>query len=90
MRVNNTLINWQSAHGSHTNDKRKELCGRGPALRYSWDTKKKAFIRRPSAERLFLIVDGTWGQSDLDALVHAGWDEIFYPDEMDRLVKAIV
>lgn len=90
MRVKNTLINWQSAHDSHTNDKRKELCGRAPALRYSWDTKRHVFVRRPSTERLFLIVDGTWGQSDLDALASAGWDEIFYPDEMDKLVRAIV
>ena len=90
MRVKSTFINWQSAHDSHTNDKRKELCGRAPALRYSWDTKKQAFVRRPSTERLYLIVDGTWDQSDLDALTRAGWDEIFYPDEMDKLVKAIV
>lgn len=90
MRVGKTLINWQSAHGSHTNDKRKELCGRAPALRYSWDAKQNTFVRRPFTERLFLIVDGTWTQSDLDALARSGWDEIFYPDEMDKLVKAIV
>jgi hypothetical protein len=26
----------------------------------------------------------------LASLISAGWDDIFYPDEMDRLVKAIV
>jgi hypothetical protein len=90
LRVKNTLINWQSAHGSHTNDKRKELCGRAPALRYSWDAKKGRYVARPSTDKLLLIVDGTWRQDDLDALARAGWDEIFYPDEMDKLVKAIV
>jgi hypothetical protein len=90
MRVKKSLINWQSAHGSHTNDKRKELCGRASALRYSWDAKKKEFVKRPLTDRLLLVVDGTWEQSDLEALAHAGWDEIFYPDEMDKLVKAIV
>jgi hypothetical protein len=90
MRVKHTFINWQSAHKGHTNDKRKELCGRAVGLRYSWDATKKAFVRRPSVHKLFLIVDGTWRQEDLDALVKAGWDEIFYPDEMDKLVKAIV
>jgi hypothetical protein len=89
MRVKNTLINWQSAHDSHTNDKRKELCGRAPALRYSWDAQKQVFVRRPSTERLFLVLDGTWGQSDLDALTRAGWDEIFYPDEMSKVIAAI-
>jgi hypothetical protein len=59
-------------------------------LRYTWDTKQKAFAKRPSTDKLILIVDGTWRQDDLDALEFAGWDEIFYPDEMNKLVKAIV
>ena len=41
-------------------------------------------------DKLILVVDGTWQQSDLDALVRAGWDEIFYPDEMEKLATAIV
>jgi hypothetical protein len=84
------LINWQSAHHSHTNDKKKELCGRAVALRYSWDSKTNTFIPRPGIKKLILVLDGTWKQGDLDALVRAGWDEIFYPDEMDKLAKAIV
>ena len=52
--------------------------------------KKKKFIKRPATERLILIVDGTWGQSDLDELARAGWDAIFYPDEMEKLTAAIV
>ncbi len=90
MRVKNSLINWQAAHDSHTNDKRKELCGRAPALRYSWNATTGRYVSRPNTDKLLLIVDGTWGQNDLDALARAGWDEIFYPDEMDKLVKAIV
>ena len=84
----NTLINWQSAHGSHTNDKKKELCGRAIGLRYHWNG--KGFVRRPSVRKMILVVDGTWKQADLAALLRAGWDEIFYPDEMDQLAKAIV
>jgi hypothetical protein len=87
-KAGSTLINWQSAHGSHTNDKKKELCGRGIGLRYHWDG--KAFIPRPGIEKLILVLDGTWKQADLDALLRAGWDEIYYPDEMDQLAKAIV
>ena len=90
MRVKNTLINWQSASDEGRDHKKKELCGRAPALRYTWDTKQKAFAKRPLTDKLILIVDGTWRQHDLDALAFAGWDEIFYPDEMDKLVKAIV
>jgi hypothetical protein len=40
--------------------------------------------------RLFLVLDGSWTDGDLAALLRAGWDTIFYPDEMDKLVKAIV
>ena len=83
-----TLINWQSAHGGHTNDKKKELCGRAIGLRYHWNG--KTFSRRPGIEKLVLILDGTWKQTDLNALLRAGWDEIYYPDELDQLSKAIV
>jgi hypothetical protein len=87
-KVKNTLINWQSAHGSHTNDKKKELCGRAIGLRYHWNGKE--FVRRPGVEKIILVLDGTWKQADLNALLRAGWDEIYYPDEMDQLAKAIV
>jgi hypothetical protein len=90
MRVGRTLINWQSASDEGRDHKKKELCGRAAALRYTWDTKKNVFAKRPLTDKLIMIVDGTWRQDDLDALAFAGWDEIFYPDEMDNLVKAIV
>jgi hypothetical protein len=90
LRKGKTIINWQSCHGSHTNDKKKELCGRAVALRYSWDSKSNKFVRRPGIEKLILVLDGTWKREDLLTLARAGWDEIFYPDEMDKLAKAIV
>jgi hypothetical protein len=62
-----------------------------------WQTKNrgnlrdgKAFIRRPGIQKMILVLDGTWKQADLNALLRAGWDEIYYPDEMDQLAKAIV
>ena len=85
-----TIINWQSASDAGKDHKVKELCGRAAALRYSWDSKAKTFVPRAGVEKLCLVVDGTWTQEDLDTLVLAGWDEIFYPDEMERLAKAIV
>ncbi|MCW1886725.1 hypothetical protein OKA04_18445 [Luteolibacter flavescens] len=88
--ANSTLINWQSCSDAGREHKKKELCGRAVALRYSWDSKSKKFIPRPGVKKLILVVDGTWRQSDLDALVRSGWDEIFYPDEMGKLAKAIV
>lgn len=85
-----TIINWQSATDEGKDHKVKELCGRAAALRYSWDSKANTFIQRPGIKKLCLVVDGTWTQSDLDTLALAGWDEIFYPDEMTKLAAAIV
>lgn len=90
MRVRNTLINWQSVSDEGRDHKKKELCGRAPALRYQWDTEQGRFVRRPWAEKMMLILDGTWRQEDLDALAKAGWDGIYYPDDLDRLVVDIV
>lgn len=88
--VSQSLINSQSCSDAGRDHKKKELCGRAVALRYSWDLKKKQFIPRPSVKKLILALDGTWRQSDLDALSRAGWDEILYPDEIEMLAKAIV
>ena len=81
------LIFWQSAHGSHVNDKRKELCGRARALKYT--KTGSGFWRRNSAQRMLLVLDGEWRDKDLKVLYESGWDEIFYPDEMDALVASV-
>tara|TARA_Y100001960_G_scaffold95611_1_gene102958 strand:- start:10912 stop:12699 length:1788 start_codon:yes stop_codon:yes gene_type:complete len=90
VKEKNTIINWQSVSDAGRDHKKKELCGRALALRYSWDAENKKFITRPGVKKLILIIDGTFRQKDLNALVNAGWDHIFYPDEMDELVKEIV
>jgi hypothetical protein len=89
LRAGTVLVNWQSAHDSHTNDKRKELCARAVALRYAWDADHDAYVPRPGVTHLVLVIDGTWTQSDVDALARAGWDEVLYFDELDRLVDLV-
>ena len=88
-QVNNTIIVWQSAF-KNPRDKRKELCGRAPGLRYQWNDTKQVFERRKGAGKMILFLDGLWTQEDLDALISAGWDEIYYPDEIDKLKAAII
>jgi hypothetical protein len=85
-----TLINWQSATDAGRGHKKKELCGRAVALRYVWDEKTRKFASRPGIEKLVLLLDGTWDDKDLASLVSAGWDEVFYPDQIDELARAIV
>jgi hypothetical protein len=40
--------------------------------------------------RLCLLLDGEVDAADITALIRGGWDDVVYPDEMDKLVKAIV
>lgn len=88
--IKRTIINWQSSYEGHPADKTKELLGRAVGLRYTWDAKTKQFKKRPGVEKLILLLDGTWKQKHLHALIQAGWDEIFYPDEIDKLKSAII
>jgi hypothetical protein len=89
IRAKHTLINWQSASDEGREHKKKELSGRVVALRYSWDSATVRFVPRAGIEKLVLVVDGTWRQDDLNALAASGWDDIFYPDEMDKFVASI-
>jgi hypothetical protein len=81
------LICWKSVTNSGKDHKRKELCGRARALRFR--RIGKSFSKSPEVYRLFLVVDGTFDDSDLRVLSESGWDRIFYPDEMEQLVAAI-
>jgi len=85
-RIRSTVICWKSAYGNHAKDKKKELGAKVRALRFRF--KGGAWVR--VASKFILVVDGDFSKEDLGYLFEAGWDEIFYPDEMDKLAKAIV
>ena len=90
LQINNTIINWQSASNAGKDHKKKELIGRAVGLRYTWDASSRKYAKRPGVKKLILLLDGSWTQKDVDTLVRAGWDEVFYPDEIDNLKSAIV
>jgi hypothetical protein len=92
LRFSSGGIFWVSATGSHTNDKRKELCGKAMALRYACTLKSgiPRFSRRPGIDQLVLVVDGTWKASDLRILMESGWDKVLYPDELHGLPALIL
>ncbi|MDS4019575.1 MAG: hypothetical protein RKR03_03560 [Candidatus Competibacter sp.] len=81
------LIFWQSVTEAGRDHKRKELCGRARALKYT--IRNGAFKKRQSASRMLLVIDGEWRDEDIRVFYESGWDEIFYPDEMEKLAKAI-
>lgn len=82
-----TLIYWQSCHGSHVNDKTKELSARFRATKVAWDGVH--FKERASAKHLFFVADGEWRDEDLEMLSRSGATEIFYPDGVDKLAMKI-
>lgn len=84
----NTLIYWNSAYDKGRHHKTKELMGRGLSLRITWNGKE--YEIRESLKKTILLIDGTWEQKQVNALARCGWDEIYYPHEMDQLAKAIV
>jgi hypothetical protein len=75
-------IKCQSAYDGRI-DKRKELCGRIGAMKLVYDNETifgKSF---------FLVVDGFFNQEDLILLSKAGWDGIFYYNELEQLIEAV-
>lgn len=90
IRCRNTLVRWISVTDEGKDHKRKEFSGKAALLPITYDRSSSRFAIRRDVKRLVLVVDGTFTSDDLRALQRIGWDEMFYPDEMDKLVKAIV
>jgi hypothetical protein len=81
------LIYWQSCHGTHVNDKTKELSARFRATKMRW--RDKRVEARPEAKHIFFVADGEWRDEDLETLMRSGVDRVFYPDEMECLVAHV-
>jgi hypothetical protein len=88
MRSGNTLIGWRSAYDLGKHHKTKELSGRGQALRYEFNN--GVFQKRQDIKKMILVLDGTFTNNQIKALLDSGWDSIFYADEMDHFIEAII
>jgi hypothetical protein len=89
IKVKNTFIMWQCATDKGVAHKMKELCGRIGMLRVSREQSGSP-MPDTAIKKAILLIDGTWTQSQLQRLSDCGFDAIFYPDEMDALLEAIV
>jgi hypothetical protein len=83
--VNDNVIISRSVSAQGDDHKTKELCGRIGMLRVTTDENGK--VIPTSFKKAILVVDGTWKQDQLDRLATAGFDAIYYVDEIDQLVK---
>lgn len=86
IRFGDTLVHWKSASDAGKGHKVKELSARARIIKYQYDPETATFSRRPEAQRLVLIIDGTFDAKDLRVLRLAGWDEIVYPDEISKIL----
>ena len=75
-------IKCQSAYAGRI-DKRKELCGRIGAMKLCYTPSEL------EQKKFFLVLDGFFDDNDLALLDQAGWDGIFYYDELDDLAVAV-
>ena len=75
-------IKCQSAYDGKI-DKRKELCGRVGAMKLCYTAEELKKVR------FYLVLDGFFEDVDLKLLSEAGWDGIFYYDELDALVSFV-
>lgn len=81
------LICWKTVTEAGRIHKTKELSARFRATKVMWDGRN--FVKRPNAKRMLFVADGEWREEDFKMLLRSGIDGIFYPDEMDKLIKAI-
>jgi hypothetical protein len=80
-----TFIHWKTVTDQGRDHKVKELFARSFQGGRCWNGKQYA----PRAVKRLLVIDGTWGAADFDALASV-WDGLYYPNELGELAKAIV
>lgn len=85
--ADNVRILWQAAFAGGVDHKTKELVGRIGMLRVAHSKDGKA---KPSGfEKFHLVIDGLWTDEQIGRLASAGFDGIYYVDEIDELAKAL-
>jgi hypothetical protein len=89
IQTKGTIIHWKSAHGSHTSDKTKELCGRAFCIRHRLNRTTKIPLQVSSIKKLILLIDGDFNLKEIEHLIIAGWDEVLRPHQIDKIIKAI-
>ena len=75
-------IKCQSAYAGKI-DKRKELCGRVGAMKLCYTEKEL------EKKKFFLIIDGSFDDEDIRLFTQAGWNGVYYYDELDSLIKDV-
>lgn len=89
VRVGSTLIRWVSVSDEGKAHKYKEYCGKAWGLRVLVDECTGEVQPNKSIKKIIMLVDGTFSDDELRGLGDSGWNEIYYPDELDELIASI-
>ncbi len=84
VRIGRSFVHWKSAYDGNEGHKTKELAGRAFGMR-QWHQESET-----SRSNLILVLDGEFTTANIRTLSRSGWDEIFYPDDVDRIAQAVV
>jgi hypothetical protein len=87
--ANSTLVRWISVSDAGKTHKCKEFCGKIWGLRIYLNQMNNLIEVNPEIKKAILLIDGTFNDEELNSLHEAGWDEIYYPDELEMLVESI-
>jgi len=87
--ANGTLIRWVSVSDAGKTHKVKEFCGRAWGFRIAVEPASGKVQQRTDIRKTILIVDGTFDNDDIRLLNEAGWDEVYYPDEICSAVDSV-
>jgi hypothetical protein len=87
LQAGDCAIFKQASFEGHPSDKSKELMGRVGMLWVQQTGSGQS--KQAPYKKIFLVIDGSWKQDQINRLAKAGFDGIYYPDELDQLAKAI-
>ena len=76
---------WQSSGQLARNHRLRELCGRSLSLRWRWSEAESAYVERIPSPSLGLLLEGRWRAEELRALSQAGWGQLFFPHEGEKI-----
>ena len=80
---------WKSAREKGVGNRTKELMGRVGMLRVS-RARNGALVANPGLKTVTLLIDRSRSEAHINHLCEAGVDEIFYSDELNKLVAFLI
>jgi hypothetical protein len=86
LKVQRTIIRWISMSEDGRDHKVKEFCGKVGLWRAASTQRVFHSDRFEPITRFLMLVDGNLRDDDVKTLLKAGWDGVYFPTEIERLI----